>query len=598
MSNPVPFGTGMLVLTTHAAGIYYYAVTAVAGGVEDNSVDGGNSIGPIDESIMDPAPVLIWQGTSSMGTVGSKDHRIYLMYMDIEQSNISCLNMYAWPYIVIVPGNYGSTSNRMDMVVRFFGYPGWASAHSGSGNGISVHVHEMGFWGFGYSKTYQYDSSEVMWYGSSSPVPNSGPVVNYVEGRTMDFLKWMITVEPYYGNRIDTNRIWATGESMGGSATILWLTNYPHFFAYGRATVPPTNFLETDWHWLTNCEGKWGARNDSTMKVAFTGWKSEWLTGNFAGMTVHAFLNKEQMLFSMEGVDLPWFCFCSGGQDPSVTYPNEGRMFYNNLDSSRHGFNGTVVGNGGHGCSITHPQLETIRKNNSFPAFSKVSGNAVLPPPEVPAAINYTYNNHLIWSTPYYRVGGYQNQVDQLNRYEIAVASLAGDNTADITPRRLQNFTAIPGERYYAYNTAVNDTTNIYQYDTLTADAYGLITFKGFQIRSGDQSSGGSRLIIVPESPVTPKEAARMKDKKDDIVSISPNPFNPVTRILFKKQGRKSAVEIYNVRGVLVETLLSCAMYQDKDVFAWDAHNFPSGIYIARTVVDNRVLSKRITLLK
>ncbi|OGJ86335.1 MAG: hypothetical protein A2268_01490 [Candidatus Raymondbacteria bacterium RifOxyA12_full_50_37] len=597
----IPAGTGVAVFTTHVAGTYYYAVTAVVGGVEDKSIGAGNAIGAITETVQDAAPVLLYQS-------GIKCARLYLLYTDVDSFNPTYSGTYAWPFWVGVKQNYATTSDKVDLRLTIEGMDGtirytqnYAAWNS---DGIEVKACETGSWWFGYSQTYQFDTSKYAPTGSS-PISDQGPVVNFVQARIMNFLKWMIQVEPYYANRIDTNQIYVAGGSMGGGGTLLFLQYYPDFFAYGDGKVPPTNFLETTWTWLRQCEARWGSHTNDDIKVHFTGWRSERLEQAYGGMILHQFLNVEQMVLSMEGMELPWITFCSGGKDGSVTWPQQGRNYYTNLNASRRGWNGGCQGASGHDCGglvSGQPQLSTIHKNNSFLAFSNVSGNPALPLPDVTDSIFYIFNKHLIWSTPYYKVGNYQNQVDQINRYEIVIASLTGDNTADITPRKLQQFVVTEGADYIVKNTAVNDTNTVFQIDTITADSFNLITFRNFQIKSGDQNTGGSRFIMVPVDPVSEVAAQSLKTN-DMCITVSPNPFNPTTEIKITNYESQiiNELKVFNLKGELVKDF-SPHVRNSKSVvrnsILWDASNQPSGVYIIKARLGNRQLVNKIVLTR
>jgi len=603
-------GTGMVVLTTHTVGTYYYAITAVVGGVEDKSLNNGNITGAIEETVEEPTPVLLWQS-------GIKEARIYLQYTDVDSFNPTYTGEYAWPYWVGVGTKYNTTSEKLSLCLGLAGMPGTLSSlgnsYSWNSQGIECKTHETGNWWFGYSQTAVYDTSVIVpTCCNSGAIREDGPVVNFTEARYMNFLKWMILREPYYSTRIDTNRIFTTGASMGGSGTLQFMHHYPDFFAYGIAKTAVTNYLETDWSWLRQCETRWGSHTNDTMQVKFTGWRSEWLNESFGGMTLHTFLNQENMLFKMERVEMPWIFICHGGTDGSVNWPQQGRNYYTNLDSTRRGWSGGCDGASGHYCSGVlfaipngnDDQTTTIRKNNSFVAFSNVSGNPGLPVPDSPDSIYYSFNTQFNWSTPYYRVGGYQDQIDSVNRYEIVLVSRNGDNIADITPRRLQKFVVTPGEEYIARNTAVNDLNTVFQVDTLTADSLGLLTFKGFEVKAGDKNSGGSRLIVVPLNFVSGVSCNRESIAGNLSMKCYPNPFNPATIISIVNHGPTTQslnviVRIFNAKGVLVHHSLPLRIQSAVPLrYAWDATLYPSGLYVVKISAGDQKLLKRIIFMK
>jgi hypothetical protein len=608
----VPSTKGLIVFTTHQAGDYYYAVTAVVGGTEDKTVDNGNTVGPVSETVEDPEPVLIWQSDTMLA-------RIYLQYTDVDSVNPTHTGTYAWPYWLGVKRGYDPTGNRGTLRLHVEGYSGKIrGTNYGQYNdfdGVTVRPHGSGDWWFGWSQTYQYDTSTAT-YGSSNPVVDEGPIYNYVQARIMNFLKWMIFDEPYYSHRIDTNRVYVVGGSMGGGGSMMLCMNYPDFFAYGTPRVPPTNFLETDWTWLRNCEASWGTGTDDNIKVHFTGWRSERLEQEYGGMNCHDWLNLQETILLMEGTDLPWIAMCSGGQDPSVDYPAQGREHYQSLNDSRRAWSGRMDSWRGHYCEGNgHHQLGSIRKNHSIIAFSDAGHNANLPLPLAPVAdpqTSYYFNHHLIYSTPFYSAGGYQDQVDEMNRYEVVLVSWKvpygtdlGDDVADITPRRLQNFVVIPGRDYIVTNTAVSDTNTVYQIDTITADTLGLVTFRGFQVKAGDRSTGGSRFIMTPVQPVQGAEYRQIKERSSIKLTCTPNPFHTSVdiRVLLQISDFGFSighVGIYDISGKLVTQLEQSRNPQStiKNSYKWHATGHPAGVYIVKVNTENAELKKRLVLIK
>ncbi len=609
LATEVPAGTGMMVFTTHTSGNYYYAVTAVTGGVEDKTLNNGNNIGPIAETVADPEPVLIWQSDTMCA-------RLYLQYTDVDSFNPTQAGTYAWPYWVGVKKNYNSTTDRGNLHLKLDGYSGlirgWNYAIYNN-NGISVNPHENGNWWFGWSKTFTYDTSKAA-YGASDAAVTTGPVYNFVQARIMAFFKWMIYVEPYYASRIDTNWITVEGGSMGGGGTLMMIQNYPDFFASGQAKVPPTNYLETGWTWYTNCRASWGTGDNDNIKVHFTGWRSEWAETRFGGMACHQWLNLENFYIpNTEDVELPYLGICSGGQDGSVNWPQQGRNYYNGLEATRRGWSGQLSGASGHFCEGDGNWMlsdKAIRKNEAFPAFNNTRKSMLLPLPEEPLDSNYTMNRHFIWAVEHYQVGGVFGHTDETNRFDMVIASyragyepMIGDDTADVTLRRLQRFAATPYADYHYKNTTVHDTTVIYQSGTMTADSFGLITIPNLYVRAGSRDTGGCRLIVAPDIPVTESEAAPCGFRNAWIEAV-PNPFNPTTSITVigtrNTIANRQSMHIYDFRGRLIEILLPVANsgHQGWVHFLWNAGKNPSGLYIARIYLDGRTLSKKLLLQK
>jgi hypothetical protein len=605
-------GKGVVVFTVHEAGTFYYAATAVTGTSEDKSVNSGNTAGPIQEEIKDPEPLLIWQSDSMLA-------RVYLQYLDADSFNLSMHNVAAWPYWIGVTRFYRNTTDKLDVQLTLQGYSGQIAAATNSArlnnqyfgwnpDGIEVFPCEASNWWYGYSQTFQYDSSALM-LGSSAPKPDTGPVYNFVQARVMNFMKYLINVDPFYRDRIDTNRIYARGGSMGGGGTLLMMQTYPDFFAYGRASVPVTNFLDAGtWTWYNNITSKTGVGGNNNLLAKFTGWRSGPLNQKYSGYTVTGWLNLEKFLLDHPEVDMPWIGLSSGGRDGSVNWPAQGKNYYTNLDSSRRGWSGGVDGDGGHSCcsqymtSLT-PQTETIRKNNSYPAFSNVSINPSLPIPDNTASQDYHFNHKFMWSTPHYSVGGYQDQVDELNRYEIVIACDGQIATADVTPRRLQNFVVIPGKDYIIKNTRTDDTNNVYQIDTVTADQHGLVTFRGFNVILGSKTAGGSRLIMVPVEPLSIDSKEERPSMQGPTVVCRPNPFRAKAVISIIMHSSTSLrvtdskvqnvkLEIFDLAGRIVRA--TCDPPSADATYVWDAGNLPDGVYVVKVKIENQIVSGKI----
>ncbi|MCP3684243.1 MAG: T9SS type A sorting domain-containing protein [bacterium] len=78
-----------------------------------------------------------------------------------------------------------------------------------------------------------------------------------------------------------------------------------------------------------------------------------------------------------------------------------------------------------------------------------------------------------------------------------------------------------------------------------------------------------------------------------------PNPFNPTTTIEYQlSEPSHVTLEIYNILGAKVSTLVD--KYQDAEYYniEWDASTYSSGIYFYKLTTDRKTLTKRMTLLK
>ncbi|MFA7543088.1 MAG: T9SS type A sorting domain-containing protein, partial [Candidatus Cloacimonadaceae bacterium] len=83
-----------------------------------------------------------------------------------------------------------------------------------------------------------------------------------------------------------------------------------------------------------------------------------------------------------------------------------------------------------------------------------------------------------------------------------------------------------------------------------------------------------------------------------------PNPFNPSTTISFSLPSDMACkLEIYNIRGQIVHTLLNENMMAGKHSIVWDAKDangssVSSGVYFYRLVTPNSSQTSKMLLMK
>ncbi|MCP4631955.1 MAG: T9SS type A sorting domain-containing protein [candidate division Zixibacteria bacterium] len=95
------------------------------------------------------------------------------------------------------------------------------------------------------------------------------------------------------------------------------------------------------------------------------------------------------------------------------------------------------------------------------------------------------------------------------------------------------------------------------------------------------------------------------KDNDINVPTIStltqnfPNPFNATTGIPFDlAQSGHVSLEVYNLSGQLVETLIDGQMSDGSHIINWDASTISSGIYFYKLITEGKTFTKRMSLLK
>ena len=84
-----------------------------------------------------------------------------------------------------------------------------------------------------------------------------------------------------------------------------------------------------------------------------------------------------------------------------------------------------------------------------------------------------------------------------------------------------------------------------------------------------------------------------------DLKQNFPNPFNPSTTISFSLPARADVnLTVFNILGQQVEKLVDGTMEAGDHSVVWNADHQASGLYFYRLAYENKVLTKKMTLLK
>ena len=78
-----------------------------------------------------------------------------------------------------------------------------------------------------------------------------------------------------------------------------------------------------------------------------------------------------------------------------------------------------------------------------------------------------------------------------------------------------------------------------------------------------------------------------------------PNPFNPTINLSYENfKSEKISVEVYDIKGRLIKSLINRLHAPGKYQIVWDASNVSSGIYMIHYKTDSKSLKQKISLLK
>ncbi|KPK83808.1 MAG: hypothetical protein AMJ81_07225 [Phycisphaerae bacterium SM23_33] len=475
--KPLPNGAELFVHTLdkqEKPGKFYYAVLVARAGEVDRTIGKGNSLAPpVAEASGEPQPVL-----QRIRPIGPKEHymyqegpaevRYYLRWVHEPYSNLP--RVFIWA--VAVPGKY-DPSQPAALQVMVHGWGG--SQDAGTywyGVGPScIRISSMN------------DPVQDWWYGYHEDLGirrlrPDGVIRNYTERRVLSMMDW---VRGHW--KIDPNRIFIEGQSMGGTGALHIGGKRGELFAYVNSWVGIACWPDNGW-FRNGEQSKWGERYQYM---------------NYNGAKFDEWMDLAWWLRKYPTQETPFFSFANGKNDGAIGW-EQAVKFVRALQETKRAF---VFrwGLGGHSeRAIFMFDPRTMALDKSLPAFVNCSldddlGTArKLPQPKTVPVRNEKprqdpfdgdsagqINSHLRW----------EDAADEKDRYEVTIFLTSGQHgapkeecTVDMTPRRCQNFKAAPGERFKWTNTSVPDGKEV-QSGAAVADQLGLVTLEQVKVAKG-----------------------------------------------------------------------------------------------------------------
>ncbi len=100
-------------------------------------------------------------------------------------------------------------------------------------------------------------------------------------------------------------------------------------------------------------------------------------------------------------------------------------------------------------------------------------------------------------------------------------------------------------------------------------------------------------------SPQTSLQDAQPIAQQFDLLPCFPNPFNPFTTIVFSIPQRSQVqIQLFNIRGQHIRTLLNAVQNAGKHMVKLDGSNLATGIYLVKFSAGNYTETQKIVLLK
>ncbi|MCZ7568368.1 MAG: putative glycoside hydrolase [Ardenticatenaceae bacterium] len=527
--SQLPAGTGLLAWTLAAAdfgggasGNTYYAVTTVDSTGAENRSDFGaaNSIGPVTERVSEPAPIEILTGAGEMS-------HVYIQYMDLRTWNptfhaphaansyygldpsdpaVANAIQYAYTYTVGEPNPAncgGAVPPRTPVILNLHG---WGGNSYGPDPGTSQYYCAFEIRPIDVSETWYFGFARNHDYRQGSPVPAGDTIVNYTEQRLLRMV-YDLLHDPILGPRVDPNRVYVSGHSMGGSGALALALRYPNVFAAAYASEPMTNYRTSGdgggIDWRPDVGLKWGspALNLPVQIDAPGNWADH--LQRYNGTGVWDWQDHQANIQNRPGDEMVPLGLAHGRADDVIEWPTQGQPAYAAFNAGRRAWGGATTDDAHSWLGYTGlpPSLQPdnsltpfsglrLVRNESVPGLSNASGDVALPPPNPPGPTG-GYNQTLEWSASWNAWDGPPG--DTAGEWHISLRPTdRSSQTVDVTPRRLQSFHVTPGASYTWENRRVSDHSLVAS-GTVLADGDGLVTIAAFAV-----SPAGNRLMLRP----------------------------------------------------------------------------------------------------
>ncbi len=488
LGAPLSDDTGLFVYTIPAgqAGSWYYAVTEVIGGFENQTLTAGsNSLAsPVSDTVGTPQAVLV-------STINNGNGRVYTQFMDYKNWNPT-FEGYAYNYSVALPVNYDPTvAWPMRLMPHAYGERYRVETNSDFGWPVIEVFPDDGGAQTGFLNTWWYGFSADHNYSTDGPIPTSGHIENFTEQRLFQMMDQVRT-----NFNVDPQAIHVQGNSMGASGALALGMRYGDYFSWIYASLPMTNYASSP-TFQGQFESLWGTQA-SNLPVVNKGPYAARLA-KYNGTGVYDWMNLQQMVGVMRAEPMAMLMVGHGKLDDVIDWQTQGLPIVAALNNAHVAFTAENRGNWDHtwmgfdfmntamfGVPDVNRTDWVFRKDSSLISFSNASGSGPLVSP--PAGTD-TYNTALDWSVPWNNFGA--AIVDTAQHFEVTLRSRAGSQTADVTPQRTAAFKVIPGSTVTWQNINVL-TTQVLQSGSVIADSRGLVTIPGVQILTGS----GNRLVL------------------------------------------------------------------------------------------------------
>lgn len=432
---PLAANVGLLVWTPARSGTAQYAVQVVG---ETSFV----SVSVAETSQAVPGAVLLGTRVFSGRTVYE-----YMAWED-RATWRDAWGAYFHRFNVFIPQPDNGGPHKLNVFLHGAGSQGWSdpgwTSWPEDGAALNIRDNALGAGADPYAP-------EGYWYSMFFGRGDGTIVRSVTEQRIRRYVN-LAMANPAF--RIDPNRIYVNGASLGGGGTMTLARHMPDLFAAAAASlgwVDPFvyQYLKPDSGWPEYLNKP----VDRSNGVRWNQWMDQvWLVKN---ATVPLPM---RYVFSKNDTSVP-----------PLRYPE----LFEALEAAKFPY-AAGWNDGNH---VQSSVLDTntawdwgrFRKNEAVPAFAKASNNDAYE-----SALGQR-NGFLDWGSSLHPLG--EAMIDTQGTFAISLKSLRGDATADVTIRNAQQFQLTPGQSV-SWQNVRQDSRALLQSGVTTADAKGLVTLR------------------------------------------------------------------------------------------------------------------------
>ena len=195
-------------------------------------------------------------------------------------------------------------------------------------------------------------------------------------------------------------------------------------------------------------------------------------------------------------------------------------------------------------------------------------------------------------------------------------AVLIGDNPLDFNDWQFiephgnkMNDLKFRGENWNPPNGSYIEIVNTTEFwDSLEMDCGTLYPSSGEEIVKFvlNEDTGEPEVTYQNPNLVLTRPSVAIEDNENTNISDNymlnqnyPNPFNSNTTISYSLPQEKDVkINIYNLKGQKLETLVNEKQYEGEQSIKWDAEKYPAGVYLYQLQTPNSTLTKKMIYLK